>query len=1451
MLAVALVAVNGTIPQAQASSCAVGSNGQFVPTGYGSTSVGSDGKTVTFTATITGCTVSAPITENWTFGDGGSGNCNTWTSGSCPVTHVYFPAGTYSWTLNFVQDPRYPGPESPPGTNNPLSGTVTIGCGSLASHTNIPVSSDGVNSVVTTGFDSSLGQMFSEAKVDAGLSTACTHTVYGGNKPGIYMGLVAGLTSDATGSKCDVTYTACSINNFEWLKTEVKITDSTGAVFSPKPDSSGHGGVLTSVWDTPHDTGDPDYLNILNDIIVWAATTATNIPFPPTIKIPQNLANGWSYSPDGNTLVGQFTDYADNYVGTYRSVSDKALKLKILPDFQKPDLYTVTITMSARRGICNYNASSPQNSQCYGQDTKTHSYSFNYAYEQDAGQDGDAPKTLATARAILAGSYNGFQYDADYSDAYSFYVYAGQQVTFSASSNTAAVLYDTHQSWISGLSFIAPVDGTYFVILTMVGAQWGQYTFSLSIASPPTTPTLQSPSNGAVISSDPTLSWSASTPTTNGLSSYLVQLSQDPSFPTTPGCCPTSSFSVPASTTSLLFSNRSNPSIDAASSNGCASSSSCIATISTTTQPELAIVFVGALSSCTFSVSDTSGLTWSQRGAQLVSGNRGMQEFYALTTGILSGDSVTGSFSGCGTPGGLVLVFTLSGVDASSPFDLGVNSMSSATGIGPGLHSSTVTTSLTNDLVFAVAMGDGPTVPSGFTKILESSSSVTGAAEYTIVAMPASTVMSLNFNIQNNIPWMIVADSVSGSHGRVYGTTWYWRVQAVDNTGLPSPWSTVFSFKYKDFDVSVSLPPAVTVGTSSTSTITVSSFNGFVGQVSLTDTVPSGLTCGAITPASLTTSGTATLSCSSSSAVSYQVPITSSSGGAIHSTTVTFQVTDFTISANPTAVSTFMNTVGTSTITIGSLDGFASQVALTATVSPLAGLYCSFDPYYVNGGGTSSLNCNGSPGTYTLIVTGTSGSLFRTAQVTFYIKGFTINVTPSSLSIPEGRTVSASVAATSVNGYSGSVSLTVSLYCASYTLGSNTLQVPSGGSASTTMSITPNTSCYATTWSDSVTGTDTALGIASSGAFTLATSDFSIYADFTTFGIKNGGALTLNIHYASNNGYAGTTTQSMQFPAPYCCLSFGWGGSQTLVAGGSATNPLSITASGTGVYQNVPFIVSATDGYITRTVTLQISINDYYAFAYNNPATAYIGGGGGAFIQIFPYFGIPLTNSTFVFSPTSDPCVTVGQSVNYPKYFNIGPVQPYLFPAVAITASSSCTVNEIVQATVTITGVNTNLYNKAITFTIQVLQQPTGGGGSIAHGSLITLADGSKVPVQNLKVGDQLLGYDPTTGKYTVSIVNSIAVVDTSNMLIIHTTAGTPFRVDANPRQTLWVRFPDRTMAWTPVTQIKPGDELFTPNGWVKVTSIEFAPSGKHVMYDIFASVPYFADGYLDPIHKM
>jgi hypothetical protein len=134
---------------------------------------------------------------------------------------------------------------------------------------------------------------------------------------------------------------------------------------------------------------------------------------------------------------------------------------------------------------------------------------------------------------------------------------------------------------------------------------------------------------------------------------------------------------------------------------------------------------------------------------------------------------------------------------------------------------------------------------------------------------------------------------------------------------------------------------------------------------------------------------------------------------------------------------------------------------------------------------------------------------------------------------------------------------------------------------------------------------------------------------------------------------------------------------------------------------------------------------------------------------------------------------------------------------------------------------------------------------------LITLTDGSQIPVQNLKVGNQMLGYDTATGNFRVSLVKTIVTVTTYDMLVIHTRYGAPYRTDANPHQTLWVKTSEGSVSWLPVTEIRVGDYLFTPDGWVIVTSIDFIPMGNYTMYDIIASIPYFANGYLDPVRKL
>jgi hypothetical protein len=195
-----------------------------------------------------------------------------------------------------------------------------------------------------------------------------------------------------------------------------------------------------------------------------------------------------------------------------------------------------------------------------------------------------------------------------------------------------------------------------------------------------------------------------------------------------------------------------------------------------------------------------------------------------------------------------------------------------------------------------------------------------------------------------------------------------------------------------DFTIAASSPAAVTVGQSASSTITITAVNGFLGVVTLTDTAPAGLVCGAITPSSVTGSGTATVSCSATVSGSYKLPVTGTSGSLTHSATATFTFNgaqDFTMAASPTTVNVNSGVSGTSTITVSSLNGFTGTVALATSISPSSGLICTLSTTAVSGSGTSVLSCSGTTGVYTVMVTGTNVALSHTATVTF-------NVSPST-----------------------------------------------------------------------------------------------------------------------------------------------------------------------------------------------------------------------------------------------------------------------------------------------------------------------------------------------------------------------------------------------------------------------------------------------------------------------
>jgi hypothetical protein len=142
-----------------------------------------------------------------------------------------------------------------------------------------------------------------------------------------------------------------------------------------------------------------------------------------------------------------------------------------------------------------------------------------------------------------------------------------------------------------------------------------------------------------------------------------------------------------------------------------------------------------------------------------------------------------------------------------------------------------------------------------------------------------------------------------------------------------------------------------------------------------------------------------------------------------------------------------------------------------------------------------------------------------------------------------------------------------------------------------------------------------------------------------------------------------------------------------------------------------------------------------------------------------------------------------------------------------------------------------------------------GGGGSVAAGTLITMADGSQKTVQNVAVGDPVILYDVYTGHQTTATITQIGVVTVYSKLTIYTDGGLPFRTDANPLFRLHVMVNGRIVL-LPVTQIQPGDELFSYDkmAWVPVTGVTISYDGPHTVYDLTPSPlgDFIANGYAD-----
>ncbi len=200
---------------------------------------------------------------------------------------------------------------------------------------------------------------------------------------------------------------------------------------------------------------------------------------------------------------------------------------------------------------------------------------------------------------------------------------------------------------------------------------------------------------------------------------------------------------------------------------------------------------------------------------------------------------------------------------------------------------------------------------------------------------------------------------------------------------------------------------------------------------------------------------------------------------------------DFSLSASPSSQTVTAGGSTSYTASVSPSNGFNSSVNLSVSGVP-SGATGSFTPASISGGsGSSTLSVGTSSsmaaGTYTLTATGTSGSLSHSATVTLVVNpppDFSLSASPSSQSVIAGSSTSYTATVGALNGFNGSVSLTVSGLPTGATGGFTPASV--SGSGNSTLSVSTTASTAAGTYPLTVTGTSGGLSHSTTVALTVS-----------------------------------------------------------------------------------------------------------------------------------------------------------------------------------------------------------------------------------------------------------------------------------------------------------------------------------------------------------------------------
>jgi subtilase family serine protease len=200
----------------------------------------------------------------------------------------------------------------------------------------------------------------------------------------------------------------------------------------------------------------------------------------------------------------------------------------------------------------------------------------------------------------------------------------------------------------------------------------------------------------------------------------------------------------------------------------------------------------------------------------------------------------------------------------------------------------------------------------------------------------------------------------------------------------------------------------------------------------------------------------------------------------------------FSLSASPGSVSVAQGGNGASTITSTVSGGFNGAVALTASGQP-TGVTVNFTPSTIAapGSGTSSMAIGVAAttvaGTYTITVTGTSGSTVANTTVSLTVTGtspsFTVSASPTAITVKRGASGTSTITTAIAGGFNSAITLTASGQGNQQAVTFTPSSIAAPGSGTSTMKVTVGS--RATTGNHTITITAKGGGITHTTTVTL------------------------------------------------------------------------------------------------------------------------------------------------------------------------------------------------------------------------------------------------------------------------------------------------------------------------------------------------------------------------------